>query len=198
MVDDTGSPHMRASLLIDRDGSTNSGRIGVLFDLEHSGAIELADLGEQAVSSHGTYLPEQLRGQFYLYAGELESARTELNAARDKLENMLAEQPNQGNTLRALCQVVGGLGDRAAAESACAGAIEHERIDAFDQTMSRYEIALGLASAGLHEQAIDQIEFLLAGPVGKSFSRYEIEPAFRPLHQNPRWQALKTKYGVGE
>ena len=89
-------------------------------------------------------------------------------------------------------------GDRAAAESACAGAIEHERIDAFDQTMSRYEIALGLASAGLHEQAIDQIEFLLAGPVGKSFSRYEIEPAFRPLHQNPRWQALKTKYGVGE
>jgi TolB-like protein/Tfp pilus assembly protein PilF len=161
-------------------------------------ALELSDLGDMAVFAHGTNLPEQIRGLFHLAAGQSEPANRELGVAKVKLEALVSEQPENGNHLRALCEVVGGLGDRVAAEDVCERAVQHERVDAYLRSDGRFEIARGLANAGLAELALDQIELVLNGPIGPMFPRFEIDPAFQSLHDHPRWQALKAKYGGGE
>ena len=55
-------------------------------------------------------------------------------------------------------------------------------------------LALIYAKVGEHDAAIEQLEYLLSVPAFMSVSWLRLDPAWDPLRDHPRFQALLEKY----
>jgi hypothetical protein len=76
------------------------------------------------------------------------------------------------------------------AKAACQTTFDTLPNDVFEGGYLKVEIAKGLALAGLAERALDMIESYLSNPSGYGPGRTELEPAFRTLRTDPRFQQL--------
>jgi hypothetical protein len=160
----------------------------------YEAALDHADFGRFTETKFGIRPPGLQRGLTYLYAGNHESARREFEAVRRELEAAMAEQPEDGRIHRALCLVYGGLGLQDEARVACEAGMELAIWDAFEIGFVRTDVAKGLALAGLTDEALDMIDLYLSEPAGYGAVRTELEPAFRSLRDQPRFQELVEKF----
>ena len=156
----------------------------------YDAALAYADFGDFAETKFSLLPVERQRGLTYLYSGDNESAQRELNAARVWLETRRDQNPDDPRAYRSLCVVYGGLGMIEETEAACDTAVETLPNDVFGGGYLRVEFAKGLALAGLTEPALDMIETYLTNPSGHGPVRTELEPAFRSLRNNSRFQSL--------
>jgi TolB-like protein len=153
-------------------------------------AVVLADRNGTVLNRGLTATALMLRGLALHTAGD-PSARATLEAARTELEAMLAERPGTGEHAQALCQVVGALGDAAAAVEICARGLRDVGRDAFDHY--RYYVvyaARGLAMAGEHDRAFDLLQGAITERVGPRRNTLRLDPLLNDLHDDPRWDAL--------
>ncbi len=156
----------------------------------YDAALGYVDFDQFTETKFSILPPERQRGLTYLYSGDMEAAERELHAAREMLEQRRDENPDNPRPYRSLCVVYGGLGMEAEAEATCNKAVETFPIDVYEVGFLRVEVAKGLALAGLTDQALDMIEVYLTEPSGYGPTRTELEPAFRGLHDHPRFQQL--------
>ena len=157
---------------------------------DYEAALGYADFGEFTETKFSLFPPERQQGLTHLYSGDIEAAQRELNSALAMLEERRDENPDDPRPYRSLCVVYGGLGMADEAKEACDKAVETFSNDAYEVGYLRVEVAKGLALAGFTDAALDMIEFYLTEPSGYGPVRTELEPAFRSLADDPRFQRL--------
>ena len=111
---------------------------------------------------------------------------------RQQLEARLAVKPDNAIVYRALCMVNGGLGLTEETVRSCDAAIEFAVPDAIRMGLNRSDVARGLALAGETDRALDMIELYLHEPGGPGPRKTALDPAFRSLRDNPRFQELTS------
>ena len=164
----------------------------------YDAALGYVDFDQFTETKFSILPPERQRGLTYLYSGDMEAAERELHAAREMLEQRRDENPDNPRPYRSLCVVYGGLGMTDEARRACDKAVETFSNDAYEVGFLRVEVAKGLALGGLIDQALDMIELYLTEPSGYGPTRTELEPAFRGLHDHPRFKQLIKESGSGK
>jgi TolB-like protein/thioredoxin-like negative regulator of GroEL len=157
-------------------------------------ALAASDFGIYADSvNSGTYYPPTMMRALALYStGEASAARAAFIEARDHLEIELSRLPGDPGRLRAQCLVLSALraGDDAA--QVCAAADRAEFRDAW----TSYPVyrALGRLLAGDKTGALDEIETILLTPAGGLPLRFDLDPLFAPLHDDPRFLSMMQRY----
>jgi serine/threonine-protein kinase len=158
----------------------------------------LSQVGSEIVEDQGVYYPKSLyAGLIHLAAGHGELARTAFDSARVILEAAVAERPDDEARYTALGLAYAGLGMKEAAVQEGLRGIELLPLskDAY-WWGTRPQVALAqiYVMVGEHAAAIDQLDHLLSIPSGISVPLLRIDPAWDPLRDHPRFQALLEKY----
>jgi tetratricopeptide (TPR) repeat protein len=130
----------------------------------------------------------------HVLAGEVASAQTEAEKARELLEIRVREHPQDIRSLRALSWVYLALGRKTDAISIARQTLKllpPER-DAFlgcDNLASLAEIQ---AQTGAAREAVQNLEKLLSIPAGDTISiaRLEVDPVWDPIRNDPGFQQL--------
>lgn len=135
-------------------------------------------------------------GFAYELAGDRETAQGYYGRARRLLEAELRERPNDPDVQLALGQVLGGLGERAAALRAVRRSIDlmPPSVDPVTSTGIRIQAAMLYTQLGEHDKAIAELERLLNEPFGPSVHQLRVWPYWRALHAYPAFQALIAEH----
>jgi serine/threonine-protein kinase len=160
---------------------------------------ELAGVRVAAQDNQFFFYPNALwNARFSMVAGETQQAMLHFDAARDVVEEKLAENPDDPRYHGALGVVYAGLGRRDDAVRACRRAIELQQTaaDAMKAPYRRYEMALARVFLGDHDAAIDEIEFLLSVNSLFRANWFRHDPLFDPLRDLPRFRALLSKLAI--
>lgn len=157
-------------------------------------ALAASDFGMYADSvNEGTYYPPAMMRALALHSGgEASAARAAFIEARDHLETELARLPGDPGRLRAQCLVLSALRAGEDAVQVCAAADRVEFTDAW----TSYPVyrALGRLLAGDEAGALDELETILSRPAGSLPLRFDLDPLFAPLHEDPRFLSMMQRY----
>ena len=119
-----------------------------------------------------------------------DSARTHLLAVIDSFPAVLPFYSD-------LAITYAGVGREGEALELGRSTVDQSEDDAFWGPSHRRDFARTLTILGLHDQALDQIEYLLSIPgpgLWISPARLWLDPEWVPLRDHPRFQALLEKY----
>ena len=149
-------------------------------------------------------IPAALCGKYYLIGFARKALQDETGAraaflkAKDLVEAQLKQSPDAADMHIQLAKVLAYLGDKdaALAEAQRATELVPESKDAFGGP----EIAAGVAEVhailGDNGRAIEVLDGLLSRPSGVTVPLLKLNPAWDPLRNDPRFQALIDKYGA--
>ena len=157
---------------------------------DFEGAVRTAAIAGSGEVANNTWNEAGMRG-IAKRIGGLPDAEEDLQQARAELEAQLAADPDNGAHELALCGVVGAQGDIEAARLHCDRALENMLPDAFDYY--RFHVvsaAQGLAMAGAHDRAFELLRESIENEAGERRHSLVLHPAFRALHDDPRWDDL--------
>ncbi|MEE9270993.1 MAG: tetratricopeptide repeat protein [Candidatus Krumholzibacteria bacterium] len=160
---------------------------------------ELARVRMAAQDDQWLFYPNALwNAWFSLVGSEPQQAVQHFDAARDVLEEILADNPDDPRYHGALGVVYAGLGLRDDAVQASRRAIELQPMaaDAMKAPYRRYEMAIAHVFLGDHDAAIDEIEFLLSVNSWFTANWFRHDPLFDPLRDHPRYEELLEKYSA--
>jgi TolB-like protein/Tfp pilus assembly protein PilF len=148
-------------------------------------------------------LPAALCGKYYLIGFARRALQDETGAraaflkARDLVEAQLKQSPDAADMHIQLAKVLAYLGQKDAALAEAQRAVEllPESKDAFGGP----EITAGVAEVycivGENGRAIEVLDGLLSRPSTVTVPGLRLSPAWDPLRNDPRFQALLNKYG---
>jgi TolB-like protein len=162
---------------------------------DYETALSIADLGDGQFTADGSFPVELLNGLTFLYMGNQNTAQTNLLAARSIIETRIEQLGPGYHDLGALCWIDGGLGNESLAVENCHKYLERVPPDQFEAANFWQTAAIGLALGGAEDEALDLVEKNLSARAGHSWHRVDFEPAFRGLHEHPRWKALEADHG---
>ena len=169
-----------------------------ICDGQYSDVLERLSSGSlPAYSSQFYYYPKALwSGQVYDLMGEPELARQRYDSAAALLEAMIQEAPEDSRLYGALGISYAGLGrdEDAVREGEKGIDLLSMTQDAWSGVWRVEELTRILTMTGQYDGAIDRIEFLLSRPGHVSVASLRIDPAWDPLRDHPRFQALLEKY----
>lgn len=153
---------------------------------------------EKFKGEEGVTMKPFLLGQIYRSGGDIEKARSSFEAARREFEAALRERPNSPmlHAHFGLANAALGRAEEALRHGTRAMELVPESSDALDGPMYTVAMAQIYASLGMASEALLMIERLLTIPAGITAYSLKFEPAWYPLRQDTRFQALMTKYGV--
>jgi serine/threonine-protein kinase len=139
------------------------------------------------------YRPRELTdGIVYRIQGNMDAARKSFEVARDDILGKLESGPDDFRYHAAIGVAYAGLGMRQEAVRHADRAIQllPPAQDALRAGERRRELAVTLILLGDYDEAIDQLEIIMAIP--SNFSEYLLkkDPVFDPLRDNPRFKAL--------
>ena len=143
------------------------------------------------------FLPTSLyAGWAHELRGDDGAALAAFDSARVLLDSVLAVLPDDWRVHAARGLALAGLGRRQEAlrEARWLQQSVVYREDAYDSRIVAAERALILAQAGAVDDALDEIEELLAGPGWLSVHTLRLDPRWDPIREHPRFQALLVKY----
>ena len=166
---------------------------------DFQGALRLLD-GEkrEALSNQWTHRPiDLLRGQAHLLSGEKDLARLSFEAARRKLEELVAKDPQDSRYYSALGIAYAGLGLRDEALRAANRGTElmPPSKDLWRALWRIEDLALAHTMLGQRDEAIGRLDFLLSHTGEISTHILRLDPRWESLKSSQRFQALLTKYG---
>jgi tetratricopeptide (TPR) repeat protein len=130
--------------------------------------------------------------------GEAQRAERACSSAVDLLEHEIEARPYDHRLYSAVGHALALLGRKDEAVRAGEHAVELVPIskDAGDGPFPAGELAKIYARVGEFDKALDLIDELLSIPCGLSVGLLRLDPAWDPLRDNPRFQALLEKYEV--
>ena len=140
-----------------------------------------------------------LEGQFYLFQGDKEKARTAFEDARPIAEQLLREAPQEATRHGLLGLILAFLGqkDEAIQEGKRAVELLPESQDAFDGPDATQWLAQIYAWTGEFDGAFRLLDHLLAVPNSSlTVPVLKLDPSWDPLREDPRFQALIEKHSL--
>ncbi len=143
------------------------------------------------------YVPTaQLHAQIYGLMGNREREQAYYDSTRSMLETKIQQRPDDERLRSALGIALAGLGRRedAIREGELAVALLPMSKEAWRGARRAEDLARIYAMVGEYDAAIDQLESLLAVPSPTTVPMLRIDPAWEPLRDQPRFQALLAKY----
>jgi serine/threonine-protein kinase len=154
-------------------------------------------LQSDVLALEDAYLPKELLRCVALdAANDGENAPAACESAVSVLTREIELRPYDYRLHSALGHAYARLGHGGNAVSSAERAVEMWPIsvDAFEGARPAIELAKIYARVGDHGRAIDQIEDLLSIPCRLSVPLLQLDPAWDPLRDHPRFQALLEKY----
>jgi serine/threonine protein kinase/Flp pilus assembly protein TadD len=169
------------------------------YDVQFTEAIKFLDgLEVSVISTQNFYLPKDLLyARTYGYLGEFPKEKASFEAATKTLEHDLQLHPEDTRIISSLGIAYAGIGRKDEALSMGKKAVELLPItkDALIGTNRLEDLALIYTMLGKQDEAIKTLERLLSIPSWTSVALFRIDPAWKPLLQNPQFTALLNKYG---
>ncbi|HEY2711633.1 MAG TPA: hypothetical protein VGI60_03895 [Chthoniobacterales bacterium] len=149
---------------------------------------------------HSSAPIELLRGQALKLKGDTAAARTQFLNAEAKLKGLLSNPETAADANSYLALTYAELGDKEAALQAGRAAVQSLPVSR-DATVGSFyldRLARAEAQVGETQSAIEHIDRLLSASAGATISvaTLRIDPAWDPIRQDPRFQALLTKYAT--
>jgi tetratricopeptide (TPR) repeat protein len=149
---------------------------------------------EQDVSEPSIWTaPKALRqAEIYTYLNKEAVARQYYESARSALEDKVRESPDMAHYHSFLGLAFAGLGDKEKA-------IEHGELgteylpvtmDALGGPRRLEDLARIYVMVGKYDEAIDKLDDLLNMPGNLSLALLKLDPAWKPLHNHPRFKKL--------
>src|SRR5438309_2030548 len=138
-----------------------------------------------------------LQGQIHLLQGDKTKAQPELDHARLISEKLLREAPEDSARHAQHGLILAALGQKqeAIAEGKRAVELLPESQDALDGPRATADLAQIYAWTGEFDEAFRLLDHLFAVPSNLTVPMLKLDPAWDPLRQDPRYQALIDKYG---
>src|SRR5438876_558441 len=138
-----------------------------------------------------------LEGEIYLLQGDEAKARTALEHALVVSDQLLRAAPEDAARHAQHGLILAGLGEKekAIAEGKRAVELLPESEDAFDGPQITAALAQIYAWTGESDEAFRLLDHLLVVPSNITVPTLKLDPAWDPLRQDPRFQALIDKYG---
>src|SRR5438067_4298188 len=138
-----------------------------------------------------------LEGMIYLLQGDKTKAQPELEHARLVSEKLLREAPEDSARHGQHGLILAALGQKqeAIAEGKRAVELLPESQDALDGPGATATLAQIYAWTGEFDEAFRLLDHLFAVPSNLTVPMLKLDPAWDPLRQDPRYQALIDKYG---
>jgi hypothetical protein len=151
-----------------------------------------------AFSTHWYFKPvELLRAQVRVLAGQSDLARRSFEAARERLEKLMNEEPEDDRYPSALALASAGLGLQAEALANARRGVElmPTSKDAWKAMHRLEELALVQTVVGQPAEALDQLDDLLSRTGEISTHLLRLDPRWWQLRSHPRFSVLLDKYG---
>jgi hypothetical protein len=171
----------------------------LLLDRNAAGLLQMPEVTRRTVfQGQVCYLPGSLYAAWaHQLRREHATARAEFEAARVSLDSAVKELPDDWRVHAAQGFALAGLGrlDQAGGEAGWLQQSKVYREDAHFGTMAAEARAQILAQAGFANEALDEVERLLAQPSWLSVYTLRLDPRWDPVRNHPRFQALLKKYG---
>jgi TolB-like protein/Flp pilus assembly protein TadD len=187
---------------IDPEGLVTLGRVSVLtLQRKFPEALQVVQqFREEILPGYSTApCPKAfLEGTLYSYLGDKVKAQAAFERARVLAERLVRESPDDAARHAQLGQILAGLGQKDAAikEGKRAVELRPESQDAFDGPEVTAALAQIYAWTGEHDQAFGLLDHLLVTPNGITVPGLKLDPAWDPLRNDPRFQALIDKYAA--
>jgi tetratricopeptide (TPR) repeat protein len=182
-------------------GGVTAPLLRVLFDLERyrrsaraRQVVEEDTVG--MIQNQFFVIPRwQLLADAYTLEGDHARARVCYDSARVAVAARLREDPQDSRLHSALALALAGLGDGDAAVRSTVLATELQPVEreAWRGARRRMDLARVLAMTGRHDEAMDQIEFLLSVPSDLHPPMLRLDPVWDPLRDHPRFQAVLAR-----
>jgi hypothetical protein len=156
------------------------------------GAPELAMFETQA-----TYEPGLLYvGWAHQLRGDSAAAQTAFRGALAQLDSVLGELPDDWRVHASRGLALAGLGQQSEMKKEADWlARSTAYADPFDRAELAEARAMIFGQAGLVNEALAEIEPLLAGPSNTSAHMVRLDPRYDPMRDDAGFQALLEKYG---
>jgi TolB-like protein/Flp pilus assembly protein TadD len=137
-----------------------------------------------------------LEGMIHLLQGDKTKAQAEFEQARMISEKLLREAPEDSARHGQHGLILAGLGQKqeATAEGKRAVELLPESQDALDGPQATANLAQIYAWTGEFDEAFRLLDHLFAVPSNLTVPMLKLDPAWDPLRQDPRFQALIDKY----
>ncbi len=171
----------------------------LLLDRNAAGLLRMPEIVRSTVfEGQICYLPSALyAGWAHQLRGEHAAARVAFDAARVNLDSAVKALADDWRVHAARGFALAALGrqDQAVGEARWLQQSKVYREDAHFGTMAAEARAQILAQAGSANEALDEIERLLAQPSWLSVHTLRLDPRWDPIRNHPRFQALLRKHG---
>ncbi len=138
----------------------------------------------------------RLYAQIYGLMGDRQRERAYYDSTRSMLETKIEQHPDDERFRSALGIAYAGLGRKedAIREGELAVELLPMSKEAWQGAYRAEDLARIYVMVGEDDAAIDQLESLLSVPSITAVPMLRIDPAWEPLRDNPRFQALLAKY----
>jgi TolB-like protein/Flp pilus assembly protein TadD len=138
-----------------------------------------------------------VEGTIHLLQGDKTKAQVELEHARQVSEKLLREAPDDSARHGQHGLILAALGQKqeAIVEGKRAVELLPESQDALDGPQATVTLAQIYVCTGEFEEAFRLLDHLFSVPSNLTVPMFKLDPAWDPLRQDPRYQALIEKYG---
>ncbi len=183
----------------DPDGSVTTSRVGLfLCQNNPSAARTILDQChyDELVGDTGALLPRSyFEGQIARAENDAVKTHAAFATARDKVQSKLRDAPDNALWHGVLCVIQAGLGEKEAAigEGERAVSLLPVSKDAVDGPVAEAYLAMGCAWTGQTDRAIDLLNRLAARPGGPDYGELLLDPAWRDVRNDPRFQEMLAK-----
>jgi len=187
---------------LDPDGLVTSWRAWVLtLQRKFAEALQVAQQfrGETLTFPERGPCPKALlEGSLYLHLGDKEKAHAAFEQARPVAERLVREAPDDPGRHAHLGAVLAGLGRKEDAINEGKKAVEllPESEDAFAGPQATAALAEIYAWVGEYDEAFRLLDHLLTVPNGLTVPTLKLDPAWDPLRNDARFQALIDRYAA--
>jgi len=131
-------------------------------------------------------------GQISRSLGDLVQANATFDVARDKIEQKLRDDSDNGLLHGILCVIDAGLGRREQALSEGRRAVELRPVskDAVDGPVALTRLAMAYTWLGEKDPVIEQLSLLAKIPGGPDYGQLKFDPAWDALRGDPRFEKI--------
>ena len=172
----------------------------LLFQRRYKDVLELA---EKCPDDLFTSVPGSLAGKYYAVGlaqkglHDEASSRASLTKAKNIIDEQLKQKPDEPSLHIQAAKLNAWLGQRdaALAEAQRAMQLKPESKDAFEGPQITEQVAEIHSILGDNDQAIEILDGLLNRPSEVTVQTLRLNPTWDSLRNDPRFQALLTRYG---
>jgi len=164
-----------------------------VFDRNYPEALDRLSLKSEDINNRLCFIPSALRyALIYGYMNKKELAKKYYDEAQSILESKIEKQPEDARFHSALGRTYAGLGRKedAIREGKLAVELLPVTKDAWHGTLRVQDLARIYVMVGEFDAAIDRLEFLLSIPSEVTIPFLQLDPAWDPLRNHPRFKKL--------